>query len=119
MVSFSNFDVPPVFNRFAFFVDQDSWACRTIDDMAKHGLRGVKSKDVEEFARFVQTLGTMSASEFNAEKFWNESPSAVFFVGHDYVLSFLKRAAEIALTEGTDFDEEGDAENIRYVKREV
>jgi hypothetical protein len=30
----------------------------------------------------------------------------------------LKRAAEIALTEGTDFDEEGDAENIRYVKRQ-
>jgi len=112
------FDIPYSFNSFAFLVDQDSWACRTMDDLVKHGLRGLDASDVNAFVAFVQRLETVSKNDLNLEEFWNASPSEVFLGSHEDVLSFLKRAAEIALTEGVDFEETGDAENTVYVKRE-
>ena len=107
-------DVPYVFKHFAFFVDQESWACPTIEDLAKHGLRGVLPNEVEAFAAFVWKLEQMTSLGFDLETFWNNSPSEVLFVGGDYVLTFLKLAVDIARTEGTEFDEESDAETIRY-----
>ena len=111
------FDVPYVFKHFAFFVDQESWAFPTIEDLAKHGLRGVLPNEVEEFAAFVSKLEDMTSLGFDLETFWNKSPSEVLFVGGNYVLTFLKLAVDIARTEGTEFDEEGDGETIRYVNR--
>ena len=112
-----SFEIPYAFKKFAFFVDQESWACRTMDDLAKHGLRGLEATDVNSFVAFVRRLETLTKTDLNLEEFWNASPSEVFLGNHEDVLSFLKRAAEIAVTEGIDFEETGDAENTVYVKR--
>jgi hypothetical protein len=90
-----------------------------MDDLAKHGLRGLEASDIEAFAAFVRSLDRVSKSDFDLETFWTASPSEVFIGNHDDVLRFLKRAAEIALNEGIDFDETGDAENTIYVKRKM